>query len=108
MKTVCVDFDGVLSDYRGWRGADQLDPPRAGAAAFTGALLSAGYEVVVLTTRDPDLVDAWCTEHAIPCTRVTATKPPAVVYLDDRAMLFEGQFEGLLERIQRFRAHWEP
>ncbi len=30
-KTVCVDFDGVISDYKSWTGFDEFDPIKAGA-----------------------------------------------------------------------------
>ena len=35
---VCVDLDGVLNDYDGWKGADYFHPPRPGAREFSQQL----------------------------------------------------------------------
>jgi hypothetical protein len=37
-KHVCVDFDGVLAEYTGWKGPDHLGAPRAGAKHFLGII----------------------------------------------------------------------
>lgn len=107
-KTVAVDLDGVLNLYSGWTG-DERDfaPPRAAAREFTLALREKGYEVVVFTTRDVDLVEDWLHANRIHADVVTNEKPKALVYVDDRAICFEGSFEGLVERIDTFKAHWE-
>jgi phosphoglycolate phosphatase-like HAD superfamily hydrolase len=64
-KTVCLDFDGVLSDYHGWRGPEVLDPPRAGVANFLKALKEAGYEIVIHTTRDSKIIWSWLIQHGL-------------------------------------------
>ena len=38
---------------------------------------------------------------------VSPTKPPAIVYIDDRAIRFDGNADGLLEQIKSFRPWWE-
>ena len=42
-------------------------------------------------------------ENGIEVDDVAAEKPPAKVYVDDRALLFDGNPKGLLEKIQQFR-----
>ena len=38
---------------------------------------------------------------------VTDRKPPAHVFVDDRAVCFQGNFEETLKKVLAFRAHWE-
>lgn len=106
-KTVCLDFDGVLNDYRGWTTEDDLGAPRPGAQAFVAALRARGWELVIVSTRDPGRVQAWLRANGFAETHAQREKPPAVVYLDDRALRFDGRFEGLEERIANFTAYWE-
>ena len=57
-RVVCVDLNGVLDSYAGWRGAEHWDPPRAGAEAFLQSLRVNGFRIVIFTTRWPDFDDA--------------------------------------------------
>jgi len=107
--TVCVDLDGVLNTYDGWRGPDHYPPPRPGARDFLEQLFLRGYRVVILTTRDIDKTWTWLREHdmGLFVAYVTNEKPPAVAYIDDRAIRFRGDFEATLAELEGFRAHWE-
>lgn len=107
---VCVDLNGVLDAYTGWRGADHFDPPRQGAREFLAALRDRGLRVVIFTTRHPDGVWAWLRQHALEplVDEVTDRKPAAHVFVDDRAVCFRGDFSATLEEIDAFTAHWEP
>jgi FMN phosphatase YigB (HAD superfamily) len=108
-RIACVDFNGVLDAYTGWRGADHFDPPRAGARSFLEALVSRGFRIVVFTTRWPDDVWRWLREHGLEhlVERVTDRKPAAHVFVDDRAVCFRGDFDETLREIDSFVAHWE-
>lgn len=107
--TVCVDLDGVLNAYQGYRGSDHYPPPSPGAREFLHRLREMGYRVVVLTVRWKPHVEAWLARHGLAgyVDEVTDRKPPAHVYVDDRAVCFRGDFEAALEEIARFKAHWE-
>jgi len=48
--TICLDLDGVLARYDGWKGLDFLGDPLPGAVEFTRQLSALG-DVVVFTTR---------------------------------------------------------
>jgi len=106
---VCVDLDGVLNAFDGWKGADFFHPPRPGAREFLQLLNERGYRVVVFTVRWAPHVEAWLAEHGLAefVSAVTDKKPPAHVYVDDRAICFEGDFAKTMERIGGFKAHWE-
>jgi hypothetical protein len=106
---VCVDLNGVLDSYSGWKHPDHWDPPRPGAREFLRGLADRGFLVVVFTTRHPVGVRRWLREHRLlpHVTAVTSRKPPAHVFVDDRAVCFDGDFDGTLARVLAFKAHWE-
>jgi hypothetical protein len=108
-RVVCVDLNGVLDRYRGWRDESHWDPPREGAREFLEALVREGFEVVVFTTRWAPDARRWLDAHGLlPFVReVTDRKPAAHVFVDDRAVCFRGDFARTLAEVVAFRAHWE-
>lgn len=108
-KTVCLDFDGVMNTYTGWQGPDVLFEPRPGLREFLESLRQSGFEVVVLSTRNPARISNWLIDNNLNdlVKGVTDLKPPAVVYLDDRAVCFKGDFDAALGAVKDFRAYWE-
>lgn len=102
MRTVCLDFDGVLHAYTSpWTRADVIpDPPVPGAQKFCRALVSSGWDVVVFSTRAAEptgllAMESWLDDNGFPPeVRVAPPggKPHAQVYIDDRAYRFEGDF----------------
>jgi beta-phosphoglucomutase-like phosphatase (HAD superfamily) len=107
---VCVDLNGVLDAYTGWKHANHWDAPRAGAQEFLRALTERGFDVVVFTTRHHAQVRPWLRQHGLLTyvSAVTRKKPPAHVFVDDRAVCFRGDFQDTLEQVVQFKAHWEP
>ena len=107
--TVAIDFDGVLNTYDGWNGVDDLFEPREGVWHFL-ALLNEKYDVVIFTNRDTFKVWEWLVEFRLAeyVSRVTNVKPRAFVYVDDRALKFDGDFDSALREIGCFTTHWEP
>lgn len=97
--TVAVDFDGVLHSYTSpWVDASVIpDPPVAGAADWLNAIRE-DFEVVIFTTRGNceegrDAVRYYLGQAGVrdaETLRVTAEKIPALVYIDDRALRFDG------------------
>ena len=106
---VCVDLNGVLDSYTGWKHPDHWDPPRPGARMFLEALRAEGFDIVVFTTRHPTGVRRWLREHALDdvVDGVTSRKPAAHVFVDDRAVCFRGDFADVLRQVKSFKAHWE-
>ena len=106
---VCVDLDGVLNQFDGWKGADYFHPPRPGAREFLKRIHQLGYEIVIFTVRWKPHVEQWLLLNNLAeyVTEVTDKKPAAHVYIDDRALCFRGDFQEALESIANFRAHWE-
>lgn len=64
---------------------------------------------MILTRRWAPHVEEWLAQHGLAeyVSQVTDRKPAAHVYVDDRALCFEGDFAETLDQIARFRAHWE-
>jgi hypothetical protein len=106
---VCVDLNGVLDSYSGWKDGKHFDPPRDGAGAFLDALRARGYRVVVHTTRWRDDVDSWLRDYGLrdKVDDITNEKVPAHVFIDDRALTFQGDFARTLAELDSFAAHWE-
>ena len=109
-QTVVFDFDGVIHSYTsGWQGPTVIpDPPVPGIAEAIQEIRSAGYEVIVVSTRcattsGHGAVRAWLIDHGIEVDDVKMEKPPAIVYIDDRAICFDGHPESLLAKIQGFK-----
>lgn len=90
-QTVVFDFDGVIHSYiSGWQGITTIpDPPVPGIAEAIQNIRK-HYVVAVVSTRcsTPDAV--------------LKEKPPAIVYVDDRAICFDGDPSSLLPKIQMF------
>lgn len=106
---VCVDLNGVLDAYTGWKNPAHWDPPRGGAREFLQGLRDHGFDVVIFTTRHPAGVRRWLREHGLNTlvSAVTRRKPPAHVFIDDRAVCFRGDFNDALRQVVGFKAHWE-
>lgn len=114
MKTIAVDFDGVIHKYNEvWHDGTIYDDPIPGALVGV-KMLQKTYAVFVFTTRNTGDVALWLCEHGIDAVSdhriserlfwnnqelvlVTNRKLPAVAYIDDRAVRFTNWAEVLLQ-----------
>ena len=48
-------------------------------------------------------MENWLRAHDIEVDEVTEFKPPALVYVDDRAVRFRGDWEQTIDEIRQFR-----
>jgi hypothetical protein len=111
-KTVVFDFDGVIHSYTsGWLGETTIpDPPVPGIQKALKEIHDAGYEVVVVSTRCKTALGRMAIENWIDMygmtqevDKVCKEKPPAIAYIDDRAICFDGHPENLLKKIKNFQ-----
>lgn len=111
-RTVVFDFDGVIHSYTsGWKGETNIpDPPVPGIQEALKEIHDAGYEVVVVSTRCKTVlgrmaIENWLDMYGITqeVDKVCKEKPPAIAYIDDRAICFDGHPETLLKKIQNFQ-----
>lgn len=108
--TICLDFDGVINSYSKWTGYDDIpDPIVEGAKDFINEAKSE-YKICIFTTRAKTesgkfAVKEYLEKNDIEVSdiEITDTKPPAIVYIDDRAICFTGSFTGLLDKIKVFK-----
>jgi hypothetical protein len=107
--TVAVDFDGVLHRYDSpWVNAHTIpDPPVDGALLWLHKILQ-DFDVVIFSTRCKTwrgrrAVRRWIKENlpaywyengdrGLEEVKLSYEKPPALVYIDDRAWRFDGVF----------------
>ncbi|WP_085521970.1 hypothetical protein [Tuberibacillus sp. Marseille-P3662] len=107
--TVALDFDGVIHSYTsGYQGAENIvDPPVEGMKEVI-AELRHKYKIVVVSSRSlhkggKAAIQQWLQEHDIEVDDITGEKVPAIVYVDDRAMTFDGDAASLKAKIQSFK-----
>lgn len=105
--TICVDFDGVLNEYDHYDEND-LSTPRPGCKEFLETL-SQNHKVVILTARNFVKVLNWLDEYNLRkyVHHVTNIKPPAVAYIDDRAIPFNGNYEATIQALKYFEPYWK-
>lgn len=108
--TVIFDFDGVIHSYSsGWKGADVIpDPPVAGIKEAIEEIRTAGYNVVVVSSRcyqagGIEAIKVYLNNHGIIVDDVTGEKPAAIVTIDDRGICFDGDPSTLLNKIRLFQ-----
>lgn len=110
-RVIAVDFNGVLDNYTGWKGKNSefTFEPRPGVADFLRAIKAMGYFPVVFTAANVDSVWSWLIFHNLDelVADVTNVKVAAIIYVDDRAIKFEGNFSDTLHQIANFRTFWE-
>lgn len=101
---VCVDLDGVLAEYHGWKGVDHIGQPIDGALEFMFELEKIA-EIVVFSSRcSTELIEAdgssfsvgqlrirvieWLEKHRFPYSDVYVGqgKPRAAAFIDDRGV----------------------
>jgi hypothetical protein len=88
-KTVCVDLDGVLAHYDGWKGDNHIGLPISGAVRFIRALSDFARVLIHTSRTELDPVVAWLDKHAFDYHGIWKLpgKPMAVAYVDDRAVI---------------------
>ena len=135
MKTIAIDFDGVIHKYsKGWQDGTCYDEPMEGAEEFLRDLMKyPGVSVFIFSTRSPWQIRRWLIEKmpltfgpmAADCLHVylgwdvkiipfwkkfwnnkdvlgiTKRKLPAIAYIDDRAVKFDGDWKKVLNEISK-------
>lgn len=115
---IAVDFDGVIHDYTGgWRGGEIYGDPVKDARWAMQHLWRRGHKILIYTCRAyPGVVNgrkvrgkkrelaAWLEQHRIPYDEIWTGrgKPPADIYVDDRAVEFRGDWFSTVDKILTF------
>ncbi len=109
--TIAVDFDGVIAEYDGWKGAGVLGAPRQDVLTALHALRAEGWKIIVHSTRGVEELSGYLLEAGVPFDEINtnsdystqSAKPVATVYWDDRAVTYSGDARRDLETIRAFR-----
>jgi len=110
-RILAADLDGTILKYEDIE--KPLGEPIPGIARELGVLRAAGWAIIIWTVR----ANTWeikehLKKHDIPFDYINENpwQPPngsakiaAYVYLDDRALRFEGETEGLAQKILNFK-----
>lgn len=103
-KTLSIDFDDTLCNRL-------TNQPIQGAVEALKQLKSEGFTLLISSSRmNPELwgelvkfrekeITDWMQQYGIPYDRIVLYKPSADVYIDDKALRFEGDWEKTIQEI---------
>lgn len=112
-KVACIDFDGTLYPFG---ELFSYDKPNDGAVECVRKLEQEGWKIVILTSR---LSSVWLDHESesrseqwdyiahlldrdgIPYHAITAEKVPAEVYIDDKAIRYEDDWDDIYRKVHR-------
>ena len=107
-KTILIDLDGVLNNYT-YFDENFIPPIKDGAKEFLKNIYNNDeYELILFTTRNLLLASKWLIENDIDkfFKDITNIKLPAYMYIDDRAIQFNGDYIKLFNDINNFKVYW--
>lgn len=93
VKTLAIDFDGVIYRYSKGFKENIYDPPVEGACEALRAILRRGYHVIIYTAYPKsEEIKPWLEKYLekkyVNQIKVQGGKPTAFMYIDDRAVRF--------------------
>ncbi len=109
---ICLDFDGVIHRHLlGWKGRSIIPDVPVDGAREAIKRLRRRFVVVVHSGRCASedgvaAIERWLEKHDIHVDMVCSDKPLAEMYVDDRAIQFQGGWEETMREILSFR-HWQ-
>ena len=70
--------------------------------------LNKDYRITILSARRYTQIIRWLNEHGLweYVSNVTSFKPPALAYIDDRGIQFNGDYNEILEQLKDFKPYW--
>ncbi len=104
-QNVVFDFDGVINSYSsGWCDDDSISAPPTPGIKEAIAEIREKYRVIIVSTRCANpggerAIREYLARYGIEVDGVAAVKPRARCYIDDKAICFDGDAAGLLEKI---------
>lgn len=112
---IAVDFDATITNYEGWQGPGVFGSLMPGAKEALDRLVLKGYTIIINTTRGVDIsaVREYLDGQNVPYHHINVNSPNAPtnvsdrkvladVYIDDRALRFDGRWEGMVEKVEGF------
>lgn len=108
-KLIALDFDATIAEYDGWRGPDHKGKLLDGAKEFIEELNELGFELHLVTSRPVEGIQEWLEKNKIGhlIKSVTNLKIAAHLYIDDRAIQFDNNYEEVIEKVKSFSPLWK-
>ena len=116
-KTICIDIDGTITHYVEWQGEIVFGEVLPKAVNYIRKLKEDGNFIIIYTTRaNSEIIAEFLNGHGIPFDSINENpyqpenakggKPLADVYIDDRNIPFDGNWETTYQKINNFQT-WE-
>lgn len=116
-KTICIDIDGTIVHYTDWVDEKHFGKVLSGAPEATQQLHRKGWYIIIYTTRaDKKTTGKFLSDNGFYFDSINENpyqpenakggKPIADIYVDDRAICFNGNWEDTLKEIDNFKP-WE-
>jgi len=100
IKWILVDFDGVL--HKPTEDFSIKNKPIKGSKQALTKLRKAGFKIIIYTARhwiDYVSIEAWLNYHKIPFDRIICGKVLGLLFIDDRAYRFKGNWNKEIKTI---------
>lgn len=103
-QTILIDLDGVLNRYNGHFDKNYIPEIKEGAKEFIIGL-SKNFEIKLFTTRNKILTCKWLIKNNLEeyISDITNIKELSWLYIDDRCIRFEGDYNKLEQEIKNFK-----
>ena len=103
-KTILIDLDGVLNNYKGDFNIAEIPSIKIGAREFLYKL-SKNFNIKLFTTRNKILASRWIIKEKLDdiIIDITDRKELCYLFVDDRCINFCGDYNNLLDEIKNFK-----
>ena len=103
-KTILIDLDGVLNNYKGNFDINEIPSIKSGAREFL-IELSKDFDIKLFTTRNKILASKWIVKEKLDniITDITDRKELCFLFVDDRCINFSGDYGNLIKEIKNFK-----
>jgi len=117
-KIVAIDFDGCIADYsKGWLGENVFGDVIPGCKEALQRMKDDGYKIIIYTVREHTRwLEQYFKSNGIPYDYINESVPGtysndgskvyADVYIDDRAVTFDGNWEKIPKVVGGFMS-WQ-
>lgn len=108
-KRILIDLDGVLNEYGQNKFDENFIPEiKEGAYEFVKEV-SKDAELYLFTSRNLMLATKWLIKNHLDnfFKDVTNVKIPSYLYIDDRTICFNGDYNKTVQEIRNFKVYWK-